>query len=201
MYGVSASCSLSSSPMEEFHIQVRRMRCCCDAPTSNISLTKWQMQIQIQMRRDDKCRSSSPSGAWLQDGKPPKLSSGLVRHHARMLAQGIKEPTSTVIILPIFENFDCLLHSKTTIWYSLYQDAMKRPTFETLQWKLEDFFTMSDSEYKDASAYWTAPGQDQGSGSRIRIQDQDQGSGSEYKDALAYWTAAAVAQAITLYHF
>ena len=77
-------------------------------------------------------------------------------------------------ILPIFENFDCLLHSKTTIWYSLYQDAMKRPTFETLQWKLEDFFTMSDSEYKDASAYWTAPGQDQGSGSRIRIKDQDQ---------------------------
>ena len=109
MYGVSASCSLSSSPMEEFHIQVRRMRCCCDAPTSNISLTKWQMQIQIQMRRDDKCRSSSPSGAWLQDGKPPKLSSGLVRHHARMLAQGIKEPTSTVIIwfgiLPIFAIF------------------------------------------------------------------------------------------------
>jgi fyn-related kinase len=33
------------------------------------------------------------------------------------------------------------------------QDPMKRPTFETLQWKLEDFFTMSDSEYKDASAY------------------------------------------------
>ena len=30
---------------------------------------------------------------------------------------------------------------------------MKRPTFETLQWKLEDFFTMSDSEYKEASAY------------------------------------------------
>ena len=35
----------------------------------------------------------------------------------------------------------------------ILQDAMKRPTFETLQWKLEDFFTMSDSEYKDASAY------------------------------------------------
>jgi len=34
-----------------------------------------------------------------------------------------------------------------------HKDAMKRPTFETLQWKLEDFFTMSDSEYKDASAY------------------------------------------------
>ena len=33
------------------------------------------------------------------------------------------------------------------------QDPMKRPTFETLQWKLEDFFTMSDSEYKEASAY------------------------------------------------
>ena len=35
----------------------------------------------------------------------------------------------------------------------LFQDPMKRPTFETLQWKLEDFFTMSDSEYKEASAY------------------------------------------------
>jgi len=34
-----------------------------------------------------------------------------------------------------------------------HKDPMKRPTFETLQWKLEDFFTMSDSEYKEASAY------------------------------------------------
>jgi fyn-related kinase len=34
-----------------------------------------------------------------------------------------------------------------------HKDPIKRPTFETLQWKLEDFFTMSDSEYKDASAY------------------------------------------------
>ena len=34
-----------------------------------------------------------------------------------------------------------------------HKDPMKRPTFETLQWKLEDFFTMSESEYKDASAY------------------------------------------------
>ena len=34
-----------------------------------------------------------------------------------------------------------------------HKDALKRPTFETLQWKLEDFFTMSDSEYRDATAY------------------------------------------------
>jgi len=34
-----------------------------------------------------------------------------------------------------------------------HKDPMKRPTFETLQWKLEDFFTMSDSEYKEASQY------------------------------------------------
>jgi fyn-related kinase len=34
-----------------------------------------------------------------------------------------------------------------------HKDPMKRPTFETLQWKLEDFFTMSDSDYKEASAY------------------------------------------------
>ena len=33
------------------------------------------------------------------------------------------------------------------------KDPMTRPTFETLQWKLEDFFTMSDSEYRDAAAY------------------------------------------------
>uniref|UniRef100_A0A6A7FQF2 Tyrosine-protein kinase n=1 Tax=Hirondellea gigas TaxID=1518452 RepID=A0A6A7FQF2_9CRUS len=32
-----------------------------------------------------------------------------------------------------------------------YKDPMKRPTFETLQWKLEDFFTMDGSEYKEAS--------------------------------------------------
>lgn len=31
------------------------------------------------------------------------------------------------------------------------KDPMKRPTFETLQWKLEDFFTMEGSEYKEAS--------------------------------------------------
>jgi fyn-related kinase len=34
-----------------------------------------------------------------------------------------------------------------------HKDPMKRPTFETLQWKLEDFFTMEGSEYKEASAY------------------------------------------------
>jgi len=34
-----------------------------------------------------------------------------------------------------------------------HKDPMKRPTFETLQWQLEDFFTLSDSEYKEASAY------------------------------------------------
>jgi len=31
------------------------------------------------------------------------------------------------------------------------KDPMKRPTFETLQWKLEDFFTLEGSEYKEAS--------------------------------------------------
>ena len=35
-----------------------------------------------------------------------------------------------------------------------HKDPMKRPTFETLQWQLEDFFTLSDSEYKEASGYW-----------------------------------------------
>ncbi|XP_017774543.1 PREDICTED: proto-oncogene tyrosine-protein kinase Src-like [Nicrophorus vespilloides] len=34
-----------------------------------------------------------------------------------------------------------------------HRDPLKRPTFETLQWKLEDFFTMDNSEYKEASAY------------------------------------------------
>uniref|UniRef100_A0A8D8Y420 Tyrosine-protein kinase n=1 Tax=Cacopsylla melanoneura TaxID=428564 RepID=A0A8D8Y420_9HEMI len=33
------------------------------------------------------------------------------------------------------------------------KDPMKRPTFETLQWKLEDFFTMEGSDYKEASGY------------------------------------------------
>ncbi|CAH0550582.1 unnamed protein product [Brassicogethes aeneus] len=33
------------------------------------------------------------------------------------------------------------------------RDLMKRPTFETLQWKLEDFFTIEGSEYREASAY------------------------------------------------
>jgi fyn-related kinase len=34
-----------------------------------------------------------------------------------------------------------------------HKDPIKRPTFETLQWQLEDFFTLSDSEYKEASGY------------------------------------------------
>jgi len=34
-----------------------------------------------------------------------------------------------------------------------HKDPMKRPTFETLQWQLEDFFTLSDSEYKEAGNY------------------------------------------------
>ncbi|OXA60749.1 tyrosine-protein kinase Src42A [Folsomia candida] len=34
-----------------------------------------------------------------------------------------------------------------------HADSMKRPTFETLQWKLEDFFTLDGSEYKEASGY------------------------------------------------
>ena len=36
-----------------------------------------------------------------------------------------------------------------------HKDPMKRPTFETLSWKLEDFFTLDNSEYKEATvAYW-----------------------------------------------
>jgi fyn-related kinase len=31
-----------------------------------------------------------------------------------------------------------------------HKDPMRRPTFETLQWKLEDFFTMDTSDYKEA---------------------------------------------------
>ncbi|KAK7604155.1 hypothetical protein V9T40_004428 [Parthenolecanium corni] len=34
-----------------------------------------------------------------------------------------------------------------------HKDPMKRPTFETLQWKLEDFYTLEGSDYKEASAY------------------------------------------------
>ncbi|XP_031630740.1 probable serine/threonine-protein kinase DDB_G0282963 isoform X1 [Contarinia nasturtii] len=33
------------------------------------------------------------------------------------------------------------------------KDPMRRPTFETLQWKLEDFFTLDPSDYKEAQAY------------------------------------------------
>ena len=31
------------------------------------------------------------------------------------------------------------------------KDENERPTFETLQWKLEEFFTLSGSEYNEAS--------------------------------------------------
>lgn len=35
-----------------------------------------------------------------------------------------------------------------------HKDPMRRPTFETLQWKLEDFYTSDQSDYKEAQAYW-----------------------------------------------
>jgi fyn-related kinase len=31
------------------------------------------------------------------------------------------------------------------------KDEMERPTFETLQWKLEEFFTLPSSEYTDST--------------------------------------------------
>ena len=31
------------------------------------------------------------------------------------------------------------------------KEEMERPTFETLQWKLEEFFTMDPKDYRDAS--------------------------------------------------
>ncbi|XP_055839505.1 uncharacterized protein LOC129907370 [Episyrphus balteatus] len=34
-----------------------------------------------------------------------------------------------------------------------HKDPMRRPTFETLQWKLEDFYTLDQSDYKEAQAY------------------------------------------------
>ncbi len=34
-----------------------------------------------------------------------------------------------------------------------HKDPMRRPTFETLQWQLEDFFTLSESEYKEVSSH------------------------------------------------
>lgn len=37
-----------------------------------------------------------------------------------------------------------------------HKDPMRRPTFETLQWKLEDFFTMDQSDYKEAHPHWSA---------------------------------------------
>ena len=32
-----------------------------------------------------------------------------------------------------------------------HKDPMKRPTFETLQWKLDDFFTLGPTEYGEPS--------------------------------------------------
>jgi len=59
-----------------------------------------------------------------------------VEHGYRMQApQGCSPPLYDIML-------DC--------WH---KDPMKRPTFETLQWRLEDFFTMSDSEYKEALVY------------------------------------------------
>jgi fyn-related kinase len=31
------------------------------------------------------------------------------------------------------------------------KEEMERPTFETLQWKLEEFFTMPGSDYSDSA--------------------------------------------------
>lgn len=39
------------------------------------------------------------------------------------------------------------------MFFLCFKDPMRRPTFETLQWKLEDFFTMDQSDYKEAQPY------------------------------------------------
>lgn len=49
----------------------------------------------------------------------------------------------------------CPPHLYEIMLETWHKDPMKRPTFETLQWKLEDFFTLEGSEYKEASnVYW-----------------------------------------------
>ena len=89
---------------------------------------------------------AAPGGARVQDAAAPGLSSSAVWHHAGVLAQG----NYTLATSGLYSSH---LYSRRYQLFS-FQDPMKRPTFETLQWKLEDFFTMSDSEYKEASQYW-----------------------------------------------
>lgn len=35
-----------------------------------------------------------------------------------------------------------------------HKDPAKRPAFETLQWQLDDFFTIPDTDYKESGNYW-----------------------------------------------
>ena len=37
-----------------------------------------------------------------------------------------------------------------------HKDPMKRPTFDTLQWQLEDFFSQDSTEYKEAAGFSAA---------------------------------------------
>ncbi|XP_045501780.1 tyrosine-protein kinase HCK isoform X1 [Colias croceus] len=70
----------------------------------------------------------------------PGMSNAEVMHQVE---HGYRMPCPPSCPAPLYEiMLEC--------WH---KDALKRPTFETLQWKLEDFFTMDNSEYKEAAAY------------------------------------------------
>lgn len=68
----------------------------------------------------------------------PGMTNAEVLHQVE---HGYRMPTPPGCPQPLYEiMLEC--------WH---KDPMKRPTFETLQWKLEDFFTIEGSEYKEAS--------------------------------------------------
>lgn len=151
-YGVSVFCSLNWLHTVAFHIQVSHQAHSLHS-TWFFFLEQFCEILNFKFSNSKKkkptirnyCTSKITRNKKKQLTKSPfLLHQGMT--NAEVLSQvehGYRMPCPPNCTQPLYEiMLEC--------WH---KDPMRRPTFETLQWKLEDFFTLDPSDYKEAQAY------------------------------------------------